>query len=1360
MQSPPRSRGFSLILSLTIMASIVLLVVTLSAFITIESRAATNHQLATRARLNALVSMRLALAHLQQEAGPDRRSTARADITQATVTADKAKNPMWTGVWRTDKPETPPAWLVSGRHDRATGIQSVSLSGFTDYADDIWAPWDSAYDPEKWEPADKAALLVPLVGIKSAVPAVAPENGAPETARPNGLVSLPKLKLPDVDADGSYCYWIGDEGIKARINLTDTRSPTYGDVDQLKSLRSAMAPNYGLLRGLENLNDPAQMASIESVRHLPMLSGFTEGADAGNAKRLFHEVTLTSAGLLADSAHGGMRRDLSLAFELNDRDFAASEFGDGTERAAATHTGERYDFVRMPVLKESGNGRTAEASPIFNRDLGAGKNLRGPTWWALRDYHRLYRQLGWSAGSGGAAATTIPTLNARTLWPNVAAAHPTGPPASSGLDNNSLRNRSYGYPELYDANLIPGIDPNTVDYQLGNTGRLMTRPLAVSATPYLHRLTLAFSVQKMVWRETVREIRDRRWVWVTYEYVEFRLNLTPIVVIHNPFNVQMAWSPSAKASGATNSSSYAAAVSLSNLKDWKVVLKHYTRGSSTPQVIAKKNLAGFFAAQNTEATDDDTVRFYLSDTETQKTVVLEPGEFRTFSCKPEPRTMWTKSVVLNNTYDTRGGFQNTWDGNTYWDEIIWNSLEELEITNPLSIEIVPPDNGGGLSIRHGLACWPGDDLSLNQNSDKLLHDSSEASKIDVSGINPTNYPGAGEQLFSDWLEIADLYPRPFDHLDGRKPYPTPTSPPNEGSLITVIDITAKPADFQEARFPLVSHSNPFSPVQLASAGGRYLDAGQTKSRSGTTPSYQMTLRPGSIGWENVITTFNQGRAARGGSSLGPSGSERAILLEVPLVAPTSLAQFAHANFGIRDQQPMLSIGNSFATPYVSADQAIQRNGSTNWTEFDQSYLLNAALWDGYFLSGIGPRMRTGSTGAVSAVPPSKINPAYATGSGPTTNEPNVSLSMPQVIDEIVSGITPLPNPRLTLAPHLDASEKATALQSHLKSAKAFFNLGAFNVNSTSVEAWTSFLASTKGLQMPGASSLQPGANENARFPRLVGKQTTVPAKGNALDASNWNGFNNLTDAQIKALAQAIVAENKDRFAVQRRTEYSANPGPRLFRGLNQAATPYLSLAEFINRFLAPDSWSNRCGALQAAILRADQSQSAGINDRLYSGTGVLGGTLDLKVTAEALTSPVAGQFDHPENIELRAKNNSTNRTHVAMGAPGSLLQSDLLQALGPALATRSDTFTVRCYGEANTPAGDSGSAWMEVVVQRLPDFMDSTDAPETGNAAASPSSSTPASLDASFRPKLAPVNQVLGRRFKVISMKWLRFDEI
>ncbi len=85
MKHSKRSPGFSLILSLTVMAGIVMLLVTVSAFVMVESRAVMNQQLATRAKLNAIVSMRLALAHLQQEAGPDRRSTARADITQPEV---------------------------------------------------------------------------------------------------------------------------------------------------------------------------------------------------------------------------------------------------------------------------------------------------------------------------------------------------------------------------------------------------------------------------------------------------------------------------------------------------------------------------------------------------------------------------------------------------------------------------------------------------------------------------------------------------------------------------------------------------------------------------------------------------------------------------------------------------------------------------------------------------------------------------------------------------------------------------------------------------------------------------------------------------------------------------------------------------------------------------------------------------------------------------------------------------------------------------------------------------------------------------------------------------------------------------
>ena len=68
---------------------------------------------------------------------------------------------------------------------------------------------------------------------------------------------------------------------------------------------------------------------------------------------------------------------------------------------------------------------------------------------------------------------------------------------------------------------------------------------------------------------------------------------------------------------------------------------------------------------------------------------------------------------------------------------------------------------------------------------------------------------------------------------------------------------------------------------------------------------------------------------------------------------------------------------------------------------------------------------------------------------------------------------------------------------------------------------------------------------------------------------------------------------------------------------------------------------------------------------------------------------------------------------------------------------------------------------MEVVVQRVPEFIDPTNATETGNSAPRPLKISPSSAtDASISTALTKVNNVLGRRFKVISMRWLKADEI
>ena len=133
--------GFSIILSLTMMTMIVMLLLVLMSFLTVESRASKWSILSTRARLNALMSARLALAHLQQATGPDTRSTATGELacTPAPISPfDPGMNwtqrpgqgqRYWTGAWRTDKPDEPPQWLISGKGGNASSYlaQSVSL---------------------------------------------------------------------------------------------------------------------------------------------------------------------------------------------------------------------------------------------------------------------------------------------------------------------------------------------------------------------------------------------------------------------------------------------------------------------------------------------------------------------------------------------------------------------------------------------------------------------------------------------------------------------------------------------------------------------------------------------------------------------------------------------------------------------------------------------------------------------------------------------------------------------------------------------------------------------------------------------------------------------------------------------------------------------------------------------------------------------------------------------------------------------------------------------------------------------------------------------------------------------------------
>ena len=1358
MNRNPRSRGFSLILSLTVMACVVMLVISLSAFITIESRAAMNQQLATRARLNGIVSMRLALAHLQQEAGPDRRSTARADITQPEVIfAYKFRNPMWTGVWRTDLPDLPPAWLISGRGDQDAGTQSVSLfqtGNSPDYHAGYWAPWQTL-------PREATENMVDLVGQGSALLA--------SDSKPSGLVSLPKVTLPDDETFGRYAYWIGDEGVKARINLADGRSAVASAADRLIALRSPVAASLTGLKGLDTLTKPEQLGQIDTTRQLTLLSGFNAGATADPEaiatpeKTYYHDLSFVSAGVIADSFHGGLRRDLSRAFELSDDAFANTEFGEGRYAAdgrtpdgsAATYTENGFggrtrakgtdDPLMMAIVtgpngnasSGGGNSAAAVAAPIFSLTPPTSPGLppppgqvRGPAWWALRDYHRLYQQLGWSSGAVGARGTGIPELRARTFWPNVAVSRPAGTPEDSGQTNNGIRNRAYSYSDIYDGNISSTLNPNASDFLNGDKGRLVTRPLHVAATPYVQRVSLAFSFSRAFdLIPPPRGVRGDPWK-VHHIY----LHITPVVVVHNPYNVKMRWQPTSQSTG--NADAFPAVVSLSEMDHWK-----FRMSQGADEYI--EDLTTFLRQNGHLADNDDTLRIYLGGDIGNTAITFEPGEMRVFSCQPMAgnlagTTRWDQSIAAINQFTAGRAMEMS--------EFVQRPGGSVDAfvneENPFMAEIL---SGPSIRARYALDCWPGDNLLLSRNganpaSDKagFFRNSSEHTELVVNDLAIS-----GGRMFGGVHEIA------LKFADFK---PNSTGPTQAPTPFAVIDIAAKTANSNRAPYPLFTHSNPLAGSQRASGAGR-TDAGREKGTRGSPASYCVEVRSASS-WASIIQQPDLKRAF-GGYAYEPvngNHNERVVLTEIPLVQPTSLAQYAHANFGVRDQQPLLSIGNSFASPLVDATKVLQDNG-VNWTEFDQTYLLNAALWDGFFLSSLAPWMKTAGT-----TPTLPDHPAFRTtngASGPAPDTSNEAKPLSQVIEDFVLKGTALDNPRFSVERSGAPDETIIqALNDYRRTASVLLNQGAFNVNSTSVEAWKAFLGCAKQQALQGLAASSPDTNNNARFIRAVTRVDALPAGGNAEDPRNWEGFANLSDAQIDKLAKAIVVENKARFAISVRGERDKTiaPGARRFGGHDKTSTPYLGLAEFINRFLCPEeTWANRCGALQAAIFRADADEAAGLSDRLYGGLSAL------RLNATSLTNPQIPWIRHPENIEA----GKGGRVHTALGAPGNLLQSDLLQSLGSALATRSDTFTLRCFGEAILTTGETGVAWMEVVVQRTPEFIDRTDPAETGSSAPKPLGfGAPTSTDAATNRNLSLINHILGRRFKVTSMRWLKADEI
>jgi hypothetical protein len=415
-----------------------------------------------------------------------------------------------------------------------------------------------------------------------------------------------------------------------------------------------------------------------------------------------------------------------------------------------------------------------------------------------------------------------------------------------------------------------------------------------------------------------------------------------------------------------------------------------------------------------------------------------------------------------------------------------------------------------------------------------------------------------------------------------------------------------------------------------------------------------------------------------GSDRDPSGYDRVVLFDVPRSDLVSLGQLQHAAAGRFSYEPTYIVGNSYANLRIPLANVVGSVSDTsfcsprslpaagNFNLYDASYIVNERLWDEYILT---------------TIPQS--------GSGPSLT--------PTYCQSLLSRNELLPNPRfIPYEPRgstfsvgtLSAAGTGDALTgtgSFFHNAGHLLVDGAFNINSTSIDAWEAFLSSTHSLPVGklNADGSVGGFTEveNVRFPRAASHLGTG-MKTNGIDENYWIGFRELTQTEVRELATEIVAQIR-------------------------ARGPFLTLGSFVNRKLE-DSEEGKSGALQTAL-------DITVNRNLDS----------------SFQSAASGHSNLPAN------------SSQGSGFPGQLLQGDILQALSPYMTVRSDTFTIRAYGEAKNPVTGAitATAYCEAVVQRFPDPV------------ASP-------IAEPLLEELARPSSAFGRKFSILSFRWLTPSEV
>ncbi|WP_269537510.1 hypothetical protein [Cerasicoccus fimbriatus] len=1272
--------GFALVIALSLMAFMFMLALAIATMARIELTTTTLDNAQTEARANARLALQVAIGELQKAAGPDQRITATADIFSDQATG--IQSPYWLGVWDSDIEDwetldadqrlAQATWLVSGQNNPRVNNQ---------------------LDPKFNLDAVPAKEKVTLVH----------HSGSPT---PDEVVVL----KDEIDGGaGRYGYWVADESQKARVDMVDE----YHDAsDHFEKTMSSQGVNRSGIEYLEFLeNYPANQERAKNFADLSLAVVTSQSDEQQMSQRLidehFHALTPWSTGLLVDVKHGGLKRDLTQAFEYRhifDEHFVPFDETDTRNEDADGEPVSPVEYVENLYFIEDS---ALTANGLNNPSI----TTSGPNWSILRSYYRQYIPGSRSpkfhynkeerTGIESNLLYSMDIAEYNELQADV-------PPYLQGLfdleNSNSNTNTTnyrkytgwYHYHPDYSSRPGPAGKPyQTVPSDLGTEGNGATKLISPVSDnyqlqswlgPIISRLQLSFGLQEGKYG--------------------LELVVKPVMALYNPYNTDITIEGNLSAIG------------------WNLnpIITIDVDGRELTEPVS-------FGLREVMPTNNQgrlSYRIYSEDDAEGKYVTIKAGETRYFGPN-----------VMHPDYDDRrsgagpdSGVYLMWadldaDGNIVVDQNgqvdVSQNQDQVRMTN------YEPGGGGFIAPL---------ELSYYRNQNK-----SASHRPRINGVTQLeryfdgNY-GVKPTQKRDW----NFTPEEWNDL--KKLTESVTETDAEGNVTTTprgfnfeialetdfgsgyslsyagsVDLMAINkmfADVDSAQ-TLVGVNRYFSSLADATNQDQILSVGfwlktTTENKEPWRNLIDSNIRAiaANSEWDGfdldngykILSTYATEDAQGGhgvlsnsaaeiqlndldradgfwGNSIGAQGQTRVILFDRPRTPLLSLGNLQHANLGRYNFDPTYMAGNSYANVRIPLDQTSteehqawvyyndenQLKDYESFKIFDTSYLINEKLWDRYFFSGLTADVDEDDLEAFKRGQPMAANQRY------------------RYIES---------NRELTAAVMDERATDDTLFQSLAANLEV---IGAFNVNSTSVKAWKAVLAGMSQSELPYFDGDLGNLGEAISISRF-----TWPYRGyvNLADGSGaenfWNGVREIDEVELDNLAQAIVNQVK-------------------LRG------PFLSLSDFVNRSLANDE-TGKSGPLQAALDDA-----------------ILG--LNTQAKLNPFSDEAADSISGDGFYDVFPETNMQ-----AAGFPGYVLQGDLLQRLGPTITVRGDTFLVRTYGECVDPiTGETqAEAWCEAVVQRTVTPVD----PDPNNVESE---------------TIYP-SSPFGRQFELVSFRWLKENEI